>query len=248
MTALPHQRMFALIQPQEVTHMSRLQRRLMASAVLMASCSSAFAQIAQTGPFAGTIGETWESFSNYTASPNFLPSPTSIFGGAGTISNSFMAVYEPSANAGFTLGLNGSAQVADGVKAMGIDFPGASSTTITFAGDVSAFGGYWGNSDIGGGTVRLTFFDASGNSVGSDAFQYNHSSNADGVLDWHGWQFAGTGIRSLTYQGFFVVNDGLQATQVAAIPEPEIYAMMAVGLGLVGWAGRRQKSRGRAAT
>jgi hypothetical protein len=230
--------------------MFRFPQRPVATAVLLLVGPSAFAQITATGPFTGTIGETWESFSNYTASPNFLPNPTSIFSGAGTISNSSMAVYEPSAMAGFTLGLNGSAQVADGVKAMGIDFPGASSTTITFAGDVSAFGGYWGNYglNLGGGSIRLTFFDASGNILGSDSFLYNHTANSDGVLDWHGWQFAGAGIRSLSYEGLFVVNDGLQATtQVAAIPEPEIYAMLAVGLGLVGWAGRKRKLRERTA-
>ena len=34
---------------------------------------------------------------------------------------------------------------------------------------------------------------------------------------------------------------------VAAIPEPEIYAMMAVGLGLLGWVGRRKKLKEAAA-
>lgn len=238
--------------------MFRFPQRPAATAILLLYGSSALAQVTATGPFTGTIGETWESFSNYTvgpASPNYLSNPTSIFGGAGTISNSFMAVYEPIANAGFGLGLNGNAQVADGVKAMGIDDSSLSLTTITFASNVSAFGGYWGNYglNVGGGSVKLTFFDASGNMLGSDSFLYDHTLNpdgtvnADGILDWHGWQFASTGIRSLTYEGLFVVNDGLQATQVAAIPEPEIYAMLTVGLGLLGWAGRRSRSKACAA-
>ncbi|MBS1218730.1 MAG: motif putative anchor domain protein, partial [Proteobacteria bacterium] len=38
---------------------------------------------------------------------------------------------------------------------------------------------------------------------------------------------------------------GLQAdfTPTNPIPEPEIYAMMGVGLGLIGWLGRRRKFR-----
>ena len=34
---------------------------------------------------------------------------------------------------------------------------------------------------------------------------------------------------------------------VTAIPEPEIYAMMAVGLGLMGWVGRRKRLKEAAA-
>ena len=31
------------------------------------------------------------------------------------------------------------------------------------------------------------------------------------------------------------------ATPTAAVPEPEVYAMLSVGLGLMGWVGRRRK-------
>jgi len=37
-------------------------------------------------------------------------------------------------------------------------------------------------------------------------------------------------------------------SQVGAVPEPEIYAMMGVGLGLLGWLGRRKKLKEAAAT
>jgi hypothetical protein len=229
--------------------MLRYPQRVVAAGALIVYGSSAMAQITATGPFTGTFSETWESFNNYTippsTSPNYLSSPTSVFGGAATISNSFMAVYEPNAAAGFSLGLNGDALVADGAKGMGIDDSSSSSTTITFASDVSAFGGYWGNYGLtlGGGSTTLTFFDASGNVLGSDSFLYDHTATSNGVLDWHGWQFAGAGIRSLTYQVILIVNDGLQASSasVAPIPEPEIYAMMLAGLGILGFAARRRK-------
>ena len=37
----------------------------------------------------------------------------------------------------------------------------------------------------------------------------------------------------------------MSAAPVAAVPEPEIYAMMGVGLGVLGWLGRRKKFNGR---
>lgn len=38
-----------------------------------------------------------------------------------------------------------------------------------------------------------------------------------------------------------IADDVQVAPTVSPIPEPEIYAMMAVGLGLLGWIGRRKK-------
>ena len=43
-----------------------------------------------------------------------------------------------------------------------------------------------------------------------------------------------------------IFDDGSKYSQtvplpVTAIPEPEIYAMMGLGLGLLGWVGRRRK-------
>lgn len=194
------------------------------------------AAIAPVGPFSGAISETWESFLN---SPPFLPNPTAIFGGGASVSGSRMAVYSPG---GLFWGSSGDAQVADGVKGMVID-EFSSTTTISFATAVSSFGGYWGAATVAPdltGLVMLSFFDAGGGLIGSDSFTYDHSSNSDGVLDWHGWMST-TAIKSLTYGGDFVANDGLQANLVNSIPEPEIYAMMIVGLGVLSFVARRKK-------
>jgi len=48
----------------------------------------------------------------------------------------------------------------------------------------------------------------------------------------------GTGLEFVPGVG---VVDTIDKTVVAAVPEPEIYAMMAVGLGLMGWVGRRKR-------
>lgn len=38
-----------------------------------------------------------------------------------------------------------------------------------------------------------------------------------------------------------LVSENVSLTTVTPVPEPEIYAMMGLGLGLIGWAGRRKK-------
>jgi len=58
-----------------------------------------------------------------------------------------------------------------------------------------------------------------------------------GFADTYGsWNFTGNPLSS---SGNFVFSAGT----VAAIPEPEIYAMMGIGLGLIGWVGRRKKQK-----
>ena len=57
------------------------------------------------------------------------------------------------------------------------------------------------------------------------------------------WNFSGNPVGT----SYFVFsaggsNGGSNTGSVAAIPEPEIYAMMGAGLGLIGWIGRRKKS------
>ncbi len=64
-----------------------------------------------------------------------------------------------------------------------------------------------------------------------------------------------TGAGSHTFSLFVSVDSGLGGggmqwsafSPTAPIPEPEIYAMMAAGLGMLGFLGRRRKGRGSAA-
>jgi hypothetical protein len=203
-------------------------------------------------PFTGTLSENWESFPNYlNTTGTYLSEPTTIMSGGAEISNDdAMAVYEPGGGAPFSMGSSGSAQVSDGVKGMAINssadsdlLSSATTATITFTSSVTDFGGYWGAAtftDSGTqdpATVTLTFYDVLG---GSDtvSFDYSRSSfdddgdgEGDGVLEWHGW-ISTIPIKSLTYTGPSVVNDGLQATGVPAVPEPS--SLLLLGSGLAG--------------
>lgn len=205
------------------------------AALCLGAVQTAQAQISAIGPFSGSLSETWEGFLNYRNDPNFyLLDPTSIMGGAASISNPQMAVYEPSA-ASFGLGGSGAAQVSDGAKGMGLDTSQATAT-ITFDCTVDSFGAYWGAATFGSpNAVRLSFFDVFDGLIGNDSFQYDHSANQDGGLDWHGWSST-TPIKKIQYTGDFVVIDGLQAhglDNCPKVPEPGALAMLA-GLGIGG--------------
>ena len=70
-------------------------------------------------------------------------------------------------------------------------------------------------------------------------------------LSWRDFQGAVrfsllSGTMNLDSMVVRIFDDGSKYSQtvplpVTAIPEPEIYAMMGLGLGLLGWVGRRRK-------
>ena len=53
--------------------------------------------------------------------------------------------------------------------------------------------------------------------------------------------FTGVGGSGPDLLAIAAINAGAPTGNINPIPEPEIYAMMAVGLGLMGWIGRRNK-------
>jgi hypothetical protein len=69
-----------------------------------------------------------------------------------------------------------------------------------------------------------TYYEAPGR------FTWGHADDRDPTQDFAAWG-----------------DVRIDSLHVAAIPEPEIYAMMMVGLGMLGWLGRRKKLKERAA-
>jgi hypothetical protein len=116
--------------------------------------------------------------------------------------------------------------------------------TITQSSTLNYSGTGWGgwsapSGDVvsGGGFA----FSNTGASAGSSQF-------ADGGSSWPHYTFGAN------EQGWVVQNGGtassanvyvisFDAPTVTPIPEPEIYAMMGLGLGLLGWVGRRRKQQ-----
>lgn len=154
-------------------------------------------------PFVGDHYENWEEF-GYKKIPN----GTSILGGIATIS----ANDDNMETAKTFLMCTVYGKPIDGQTLMDSDRP-TGLVTISFSQPVSAFGGYWGSGYkcYGDPPSILTFYDSSGNVVGTDSFKYV----GNGTLTWHGYQFARpvktiTRIAADDEEGFAV--DGLQAT------------------------------------
>ena len=161
-------------------------------------------QVTLMPPFVGTHSETWEEFQIQG-----LPNGTSILGGIATISGPNMETAAP--------GVFECPDVrflpSDGTKLMDSFYP-SGSVTISFSQPISAFGAYWGTCHET--SMILTFLDANGNQIGSDAFGYA----GEGTLQWHGYAFA-TPVKTIirkNYQHIGMCMDGLQATVASSVP------------------------------
>jgi len=138
-----------------------------------------------------------------------------------------------------------------------------SSSTITrlaFAGSSGTFGNFLGPS-LTGGSNGMTF-SAGGFTDAGLSFNWSLDLPPPGaVLANNGvlsFDITGSGIDSSDFFTPFMVHiqrldtasagvygqDSIKVTTaVTPIPEPEIYAMLSLGLGLMGWIGRRRKQQ-----
>jgi len=70
-----------------------------------------------------------------------------------------------------------------------------------------------------------------------------HASDAsadEGITGWGDMGIEVVGLGS-NYKWFITDGNNQLHFHVVAVPEPEIYAMLGLGLGLIGWASRRRK-------
>jgi len=186
------------------------------------------AQITTVSPFSGTVTESWESFPNFrTPGPvSYLSSPTTIMGGAASITHPQMAVYEPTAPGNANFGLSAfNAKVQDGLKGMGIDTPTPilETASISFTLPISDYGAFWG-SDTTQPLITLSFYDAADSLIGTASFNYVSPDSA-GALEWQGWH-SSVPVSRLTYNGHAVATDSLRAT---VVPEPATSVLLLVG-------------------
>jgi hypothetical protein len=191
-----------------------------------ASVAQSQSTFSSTGPFTGTMSEGWESFPIFTGT--YLANPTSIMSGNAMIANSKMAIYQ-SGNA--FLGTSGRAQVADGTRGLMLNYF-AQTATITWNTPITEFGSYFAASTLPNADpaiVTVSFFGQSAALLNTETFTYSHSATSDGGLDWHGW-LSTEPVYSISFQGDFLVLDGLQAVTV---PEPSATALLVFAASMV---------------
>jgi PEP-CTERM motif len=212
---------------------------LLLSALALCSPSLSYSAITiynnQAAFIAATVNQATDTFAGLSVTGS-TPSP--IVRAAGPY------VYTASATSGVFF--------ASGTPANPSLSPNAADDTITlsaFAGGVTAVGGNFFATDILGvfqvGNISLSATDASGT-----LFQTIVNASNSSFLG-----FVSTGaLSSLTFQSVQPLNQGFvwgsadnlifasTASPVSPIPEPEVYATMMMGVGLVGFLARRRKT------
>lgn len=129
----------------------------------------------------------------------------------------------------------------DGAKAVGSELY---TSAISYAGGAQtlAFGSINLNLNAGSYVSYITVAGVSG--AASDV--YTKGSLSDGGLGGAFRYLNSNGIDPLTlsdtWDSYYVPSMQFEAN-ISPVPEPEIYAMMGLGLGLLGWAGRRRKQQ-----
>ena len=135
---------------------------------------------------------------------------------------------------------------------------GNGGTSYSSSGDLAFVGGnlYLSSVGIGDNLMRLDSATGVGTLVGSIGFSSVFGLATDNNINLYG--MSGTQVINVnvsTGAGSLLLDYGGKglgavwgsafvseaAPPVGAIPEPEIYAMLSVGLGLIGWVGRRKK-------
>lgn len=101
---------------------------------------------------------------------------------------------------------------------------------------------------------QYALFDAGGASLGNRTFSFTVAdgwadlgSLVDGGLNDAGWSYLATVYRSngagyIIGQGVLTGMSGQAAYLLTPVPEPETWAMLLAGLGLVGWSAKRRKA------
>jgi hypothetical protein len=120
-----------------------------------------------------------------------------------------------------------------------------SSSSVTFGGmGVSYFGYYMGSPD---GYNEVTMYSGNqvvlhitGNEMATAALTMANGNQGTGFyMNFHG---NGTNITKVTFSANSDAFETDNHSYIAAVPEPETYAMLLAGLGLVGCAARRRKA------
>jgi hypothetical protein len=91
---------------------------------------------------------------------------------------------------------------------------------------------------INGSTPTIAVYNSGNHLLESSTLSFSTSGQTN-TGEVHGFLENTADISSMTLTGSYI---GAAALQVVAVPEPETYAMMLAGLGLMGFMVRRKKT------
>ncbi|MGE4112458.1 MAG: PEP-CTERM sorting domain-containing protein, partial [Burkholderiales bacterium] len=115
---------------------------------------------------------------------------------------------------------------------------------VNLGAGVSYYGFLWGSPDASGWNT-VSFYDGNTLLGSFDGSAILVPPNGDQTYAKYFNVFAGPGevITSISFAANRNAFETDNHAFISAVPEPEIYAMMGLGLGLVGWVGRRRRAQ-----
>lgn len=191
---------------------------------------------------------------NFTFGPKFLPNGITFeaFPGGGGGSGLGSVIGQ----GGYGLGhSDGNGSLGDAATYIGVD-SATGYAELTFATPVSSFGGYWNyyqtyDLDSGiyfydGDTPTLSAYNANGDLIASyDLFTMAPISTPGGFNQFvfRGISDDTADITTIRFGGSYIALAGTADGSLPAIPEPETYAMLLAGLGVLGLVVRRRRKQ-----
>lgn len=116
---------------------------------------------------------------------------------------------------------------------------GTSYMEYSFATMLAGVGGVLNYSPGSGSAAMISIFDASHNLLESSVLNFSTSS----VGEFHGFQQTSANIGFFRLSGSYIGLRDLTVSSVTAVPEPESFAMLLAGMGLLGVVARRSKAQ-----
>lgn len=218
--------------------------KIAAITVTFAFSQLTFAATSLTTSSVGYTGPVLDLSPFSNGNYNFTFGPVSIPGGI-----TFTAAPGNNGNSGLgsvigqgDYGLASNGAIGGNATYIGLD-SGTGFATLTFATDISSFGGFWNYApDIGNAPV-ISAYDASNSLLGTydlSVLAPISTPNGFNQFVFRGIQSDSADIKSIQFSGAYMVLTGA----IPAIPEPGTYAMLLAGLGLIGLIVRRRKEAG----
>jgi len=226
---------------------STLKKFVFAAGILAASIAPAQAQLVITEVDAGgsgsSYGADWFELTNVGSSAVTITSGWKMDDGSASFSSA--------------VAFRGNTVINPGQSAIFLEGNATGTTDATILANFNQawFGpsapvlaiGFYGGSGVGLSTSAgdgVNVFNPGGTNVASVSFgaaaaglTFDNAAGFSGLIS----QFSAVGVNGAftSFNGAEVGSPGM----IAAVPEPETYAMMLAGLGLVGFSARRRRSR-----